>query len=997
MNTLPNYTDIVTVRDEVLSPEGLVDQVDLGYLAQAGTGKRVKLGAKVPTAKAVTDPAAFFRLTFPTEDVRETLYALKDRLQDPQRVSGTVVLTGRYGLGKSHVLLAAHHALSAPDVARSWAAEWNLPALDIPQDLRVVTRSFIKRTAENLWSVLFEALGCPERSAQVSTFPDAEMIEAALDDRPTFLILDELERWFGALPDKTAQGQNLAFIQALSEVADRDRRITLVTSVLGAEEEPAETLRRTKPLELAFRSDLDRQRVLLFRLFENHGDHDRGRVAEVADAYVDAWRAAGIPGLDEYRARLVETFPFSPEFLDLLTKKVPNLSGFQNTRGSLRFLSKIVGHTKDSRPMLSSQDVPLHDSDINNTLRNLDSTGGEVVRRALGDNYEAVPADLPHKDELFSTILFYSITDPTTPGATEEQILLAALDPGENPNKLKDGLSQLRTLAFNLHRRENRYLFRTQENPHARINAMAGSPAVRREAWRAIIVEALAKRWGAKERTAIFTGNPDETKPVINGLANRGLCYLISVRALKPTERLQLQNLAERRNMVLLIEPLTGTDLGRDENKYDLRNDERLVQRARRIEACNILLEGQPTAESEKVYREVRREEKKALTDAIDEQYGFYVKWNQAGATGAQVDSSWYELARVDVLKADAFFTYFSREHTSFLEIKQKVRDLWPEFEHAEARSLIDHFAKTPGEPVPVEPDAVARALRELARDGIFALEDPSGHPFSHAKVDQLPAPDLPRCVLVKPSALPPEPPPETLPVHPRAAASYDRDRKGVVLTWDYPEKTRDDITWKTVVQRYINAVGWKTGEVYRFDIDKTQDPNRYIGSDEQFVDDQKLTPGVWYYYYIFLVECLPGAEPRIILSHRRDVPIPAEETPERPDQISIPAQPQQHKLLVEVEKKVMSPKVMSSEARVRKAVFRLTGLRDHDALASFGQDLPLKGGSLETTADLTLTARGEFSRQEVLDLVRKLPKVEAHFEAVLYLRSDTEDGSKES
>jgi DNA replication protein DnaC len=992
---LPVYSDIVRIRDEVLGPEGLVDHIDLAHISEVEKKKRQKLGERVPVAQAVRDPAAFFRMTYPTEDVQRTLYALRDRLEDPRRVAGTIVLTGRYGLGKSHILLAAHHALCAPDVARGWAAEWRLPELVLPGDARVVTRSFIKRTAENLWGVLFEALGCPERVAKVTTFPDAEMIEGALDNRHTILILDELERWFGALPDKTARGRNLAFIQALSEVADRDSRITVVTSVLGVDQEPAETLRRTRPLELAFRSDLDRQRVLLFRIFANHGEHDTARVAEVVDAYIDAWHKAGITGLDEVRTRLAATYPFSPELLDILTKKVPNLSGFQNTRGSLRFLSSIVRHTRDTRPLISSQDVPFKDAEVHNTLRNLDDSGGEVVRRALGDNYEAVPSTLPHRDELFSTILFYSITDPSLPGATEEQVLLATLDPGENPHKIRDGLAQLKQLAFNLHQQEQRFLFRTQENPHARINAMAGSPAVKRDAWQAIIADAVSERWGARDRTAVLTGKPEEMRTAVNQLANRGLCYLLSIRALTPTERLQLQNLADRRNMVLLLEPMTGTDLGRNEGRYDLRNDERLVSRARRIEACNLLLEGQPGPESEKVYRKVRDDEKKALVAEASKQYGFYVSWNRAGASDAPVDDSWYELGRFDELKSPEFQARFQQEHSGFPAVKDRTRKLWPEFERAQAGKLIDHFAKTPGEPVPYEPNMVARALRELAREGLLALEDMSGRTYGVTTVGQLAEKDLPSCTLIKPPAVPPPPPPDELPVHVRVVASYDAERQAVALSWVYPEIPGDDVTWKTVVQRYLNVRGWKTGETYPVELDQTHETNRYIGTDEQFVDDQKLSPGACYYYYVFLIESVAGAEPRAILSQRCDVLIPAETEPERPDEIKVPAQPQHHKLLIEVEKRVMSSKVMSAESRVRKVVVRLTGLRNHEAVSALGDRLAPRDGTLESVTDVTFTVRGELDRQQVLDLMRRLPREDAHYEAVLYLRQDTKTGGE--
>src|SRR5690606_24192731 len=102
------------------------------------------------------------------------------RIHDPHGAQGTILLNGRYGLGKSHVLLAAHHALTEPAVARAWAERWKLESLDLGKRVRVVTRSFIQRTTENLWAVLFDALGRTDDLANVGTYPDGEQIERML-------------------------------------------------------------------------------------------------------------------------------------------------------------------------------------------------------------------------------------------------------------------------------------------------------------------------------------------------------------------------------------------------------------------------------------------------------------------------------------------------------------------------------------------------------------------------------------------------------------------------------------------------------------------------------------------------------------------------------------------------------------------------------------------------------------------------------------------------
>jgi hypothetical protein len=369
------------------------------------------------------------------------------------------------------------------------------------------------------------------------------------------------------------------------------------------------------------------------------------------------------------------------------------------------------------------------------------------------------------------------------------------------------------------------------------------------------------------------------------------------------------------------------------------------------------------------------------------------VSWNRAGASDAAVDDSWYELGRVDDFRADAFFKRLQQEHSGYPAVKARVKALWKTFKRKEAKLLIDHFDKTPGEPVPFEGGIVARALRELAREGVLALEDRSGKTYSHGEESALALADLPESVLVEATA-PPPPPPEDLPVHKRVAATYDSGRNAVVVSWVYPEKRRDDVTWKTLVQRYVNAQGWERGKEYPVDLDQTHETNRYIGGDETHADERNLTPGAWYHYYVFLVELRGNAEPKAVLSRSFDVHIPEKEEPERPDVLFIPAKPRRYELLAEVEKRVMSPKYMSADSRVRKVELRLRGLQHHPAIEQLGAALRPRDGTVETMADITFTMKAELSRQQVMDLVRKLPEVEALYEATLYLRLDTEEGN---
>lgn len=991
---LKAFGEVLDLRPEIMEPKGLVDMIDLGALT--GNGRR-GLGARGPGLDTLRDPKAFFNITYPTTEIVETLKTLAKRAANPEQVPGTILLSGRYGQGKSHVLLAAHHALNAPDVAREWATQWRLGPLELPRDALVVTRSFIQHADEPLWDMLLSALS-PGRKPKVNDFPDGERIESLLGDKPVFLIMDELERWYDA-QDERSRSRNRNFIQALTEVTMRDGRITLLTSVLGERQEPAETIRRVKPLELSFRSAEDRQRVVLFRLFSNRNTQEAESAAKrVAAEYSAAYTAAGVRRVDDLQARMISTWPLAPEFLDILTKKVPNLGGFQNTRGTLRFLAHVVRHNHRNRPLVSSQDLPFHDDVIFQALLNLDTSGGEVVRRALGDNYEAVSDKLVHRDELFSTLVFYSIADPTHPGATLDELLIATLDPGENPLRIRDNLAELKTHAFNLHERDERYVFLAVENPHARITAMASSQLVTREATRNHILLALAQAWGGQERTVVFA--PDGWTELADGLKavrNQRPRIILSTQALSPKERLRLQNVDEERNLVLLVEPHVRTS--REDTTYSLLTDDALVLHARRIEACKLLLGGNPANDAAGVYRRVYDDELKRLKKEVIERYGVTILWNRAGASQTQdVDESWFEVYRLDTPTAEGLLSTWRNELTGRPEIKGEVAKRWPEYRTRAVAELVHTFERTPGLPVPLERDWVSAVVRQLVEENVFGLVDFGGSPVSGKQVGRMGDAELLGCLISPPgSTVTINPEPQVAARHPGAAAHYDASRRGVVVAWSYPPAPGPGESYRTLIQRYGSSRHWVEGQSYEIDPGETHEANRYFGNDDEFFDTERLQPGEWYHYYVFLVHHRDNRPTIYTLSRRCDVGVPRKS--DRPKGVlETSKHPSPSKLSIEVEGLVMSGKHMTSESQVRKIEFRVDGASGPELTNQLGQGLSAKfGNNLELSASLSFVVRGAYNRQEVVAAVRMLPRFEgARYSAALHLKTDGTDSGEE-
>ena len=987
MPKLAPYSSILKLREEVLNPALLVDMVNLGDLT-AKPRKRKKLGGPAARSEVVKDPAAFFAITYPTTEIVETLRVLADRFRRPDEVPGTLLLSGNYGLGKSHVLLTAHHALSAPSVARAWAERWGIEGLDFPEGVRVHTRSFIKHGNENLWEILIELVG-GKRGLPRGDYPDGQFIEDLLGDEPIVLILDEIERWYDAADDKR-QSRNRNFLQALSEVSMRDGRITLITSVLGQTPEPAETLRRTKPRELSFRSAEDRQRIILFRLFENR-EHPavRAHAAEVASAYEGAYTAAGLSDVDAYAAEMRNSWPFSPEFLDILTKKIPDNGGFQGTRGTLRFLAEIVRHTHESRPLVTSQDLPLGSDDIKNGLSNLDASGGEAVRRATGDNYEAVPASLPHRDELFSALLLYSVADPTRPGATRQEIVRAVLDPGENPNRITDALSQMQSFAYNLHIENDRYVFKAQENPAARVNAVARSKRVTREAKLSEIDDRLLAKWGG---AGVIHREPgtETTARELKAMGRKRPRCVLSTSVLSPEQRLRLQNLDERRNTVVVLEPLVRTTTGGAE--YDLYSDRALLDDAAQVVACNLLIEGKPDVKAADYYTRRRKDVRGRLQRAIGERYGRFVVWQRSGATTDVVDDTWFEVPQLDDLSHDAFLTQLKRDWTGLPEVTHNIKTLWKKFLNRKVSDLVEHFDRTPGLPIPYSDDLVPTAVRSLVRQGVFGLDGESGY-IGLDTVESSSVDALAGAAIVEARTIAVDPPDETLWTHRSVSASYDPSAGGVRLIWVLPDDLPKDETFRTLVQRYTAPRGWEDGKHYPIDFDSSHGANQYLGEELGHLDTEHLREGVWYHYYVFLIREPSGTDPKAVLSRKCDVLVPRAQT-EAPDEIVVGPVPSRSKLLQEIEKVVRSPKRMGGARAVRKVEFRLRDLEELGGLQALASSLSPPADSVEARADVTLRARGTLSPDDVLGLVRALPKQSGPlYSATLHLLREDDGG----
>jgi hypothetical protein len=321
------------------------------------------------------------------------------------------------------------------------------------------------------------------------------------------------------------------------------------------------------------------------------------------------------------------------------------------------------------------------------------------------------------------------------------------------------------------------------------------------------------------------------------------------------------------------------------------------------------------------------------------------------------------------------------------------VRAHWTDFEHRYVRLLTEHFDTTPGLPVPYEHGMVERAIRELVSNGVLSLQTADGRTVGPKGIGSLPEDALTRATLAKPQTeLPPEPPDEDeLVTHEHVFASYDSTKQGVLLEWKVPPSD-GGVSYRTLVQRYTNAMGWRTGEVQHVDLDTTHSANRFIGSDDSYLDVQDLTKGAHYFYYVFLVR-EDATSSRAVLSQRCDVPIPAEQSLLGPGRIEVGFRAGQRKLIAEVEKQIMSSKNTRATTRVRKIEVEIKNVLESNLQTSFLDRLKLGDADCSSNASLRFEVRGDWKRHEVLTILGRMERFEgAQYRATIVLKDEDDE-----
>jgi len=463
-------------------------------------GTSIELSNTSRTGATQLPASDFLSITYPTRDVLVAVEAVASEQGRP------IVLIGERGLGKSHLMAALYHALDDQAATQTWLKAWadrlnspRMAALPLRSGMKVISETMHRQRYKFLWDVLFAnhphgtwARGKWEGMSPKTDVPPDSVVLDLLRRQPVALILDEFQTWYDGLRHTPAEPQKawaFNFVQLLSELAkEHPDLLLLVVSVRNGGTDAFQQLHRVAPVLIDFKgpdAGRDRRRLLLHRLFENRLQVQAADIARTIEPHVAEYlRLEDVPASEHARVRaeFVESWPFAPHLMQLLEDQVLVATDAQETRDLIRILADVFkGHGAEA-PILTAADFRLDEDgtgiaalldSVSNqhhaTLREKAQRNLKAVKDALGSGADAAPLS-----ELVGALWLRSLAVGNFAGARPGQLHVDVTRSAPvDDNAFQVNLDNVVENSFNIHKIDDRLVFREEENPQARLLAFA--------------------------------------------------------------------------------------------------------------------------------------------------------------------------------------------------------------------------------------------------------------------------------------------------------------------------------------------------------------------------------------------------------------------------------------------------------------------------------------------------------------------------------------------
>lgn len=491
------------------------------------------------TADAVYgEPSLFFDNTYPTDGLRLLLSEALGRLSGIKPTNNAIIrLETAFGGGKTHSLIALYHAASGyiPD---TYFVESDL--ILAPGEVRIagVVGSDLEptiglahgdATTFTLWGEIAYQLGGAagydrvRESELAKTAPGTGLLETLIGDRPTLIMLDEVARHLRSAKSVATSTrrsdlaeQTVAFLMSLFEFAASKQNVAVVLTLadssdafgketdelrqqIGRELSEARRLAARQERVVAPASETDIAAIVTHRLFR-HVDRDAAR--EVADEYTNYYRDCVSAGADlpqralraEYGQEIEYNYPFHPELLTALNRKVSTIPNFQKTRGALRLLAMAIRELwstpRDDLYLIHPFDLDLaHEAIAEDLTSRLERPRFKQVIEAdidsalKGSQAHAEAIDemiggVPYTQRVATTAFLHSLTQGVASGIDPADLALAVLAPGDDPALILRAAERLLDKGWFFEYDGHRYRFKTEPSLNKIITDEMGAVGV---------------------------------------------------------------------------------------------------------------------------------------------------------------------------------------------------------------------------------------------------------------------------------------------------------------------------------------------------------------------------------------------------------------------------------------------------------------------------------------------------------------------------------------
>lgn len=343
------------------------------------------------TAKAPYDtPDSFFQATHPTTTLKQFLKDTLNHLSGIKPMNPVLLFDAGFGGGKTHTMAAIYYAVQNPTNTEVEKLLGHIPSI---KNCRIVVidgsaygGKGVKRDQyqfKTLWADFLYQLGetiTAKESDNPEGLPERKVITELLQKQPTLILIDEIPKYLDLVKDQPDLLNKVKhFIHALTLAVCETQNSLLIVSVAGdayvdaadaVRRELAEAMnilnRKMQPIE-PVKSE-DAPFILKKRLFEKI---DQAAAENTAKAYTQLYEAIKAPDryrTMEYQKRIIETYPFHPELIDLLYERLSTLPKFQRTRGALRLLANTINHiwkTKENDTyLIQPHNIDLAETEI---------------------------------------------------------------------------------------------------------------------------------------------------------------------------------------------------------------------------------------------------------------------------------------------------------------------------------------------------------------------------------------------------------------------------------------------------------------------------------------------------------------------------------------------------------------------------------------------------------------------------------------------------------